>query len=144
MFQLKQKLEYLQKNIVTLFTWLQIHFAKFTFNSPTLFQKPVPSKNRDENKEQNFFTIAFIWILFTIFSVDFIPSLSDKHLVVKLDTRFFLHKNQRGWRLCISHPFIRGHLSAVAWDLVELCEALCCPAWLGIRQLRPPLCILLD
>lgn len=44
------------KSTETLFTWLQLHFVKLTFNLPTLFQKPVPNKNRDENKQDFFFT----------------------------------------------------------------------------------------
>lgn len=57
------------KSIETLFTLLQLYFIKFAFNPPTLFQKPVPSKNRDKNKKEYFCTIAFIRISCLLYSV---------------------------------------------------------------------------
>lgn len=90
-------------------------------------------------KRNYFFTAAFIWILFPVFSLDFIPHLFNKHLVVKLDTKFFLRENHRGWLLCTFHLFTRGHLFVVAQDLIQLCKTFCCPAWLGIQQLILPL-----
>lgn len=57
------------ESIETLFTLLQLYFIKFAFSPPTLFQKPVPSKNRDKNKKEYFFTIAFIQISCLLYSV---------------------------------------------------------------------------
>lgn len=53
--------------------WLLTHLAPAPFDQtyiepPTLFQNPIPKKNRDGNKEDFFSHLTFIWIFCLLYS----------------------------------------------------------------------------